>query len=187
MDTSEHSNTDKNIVIIMIMIKKKLIKKYIKSTSKSENTNNHTKKKGHGSDGDDDNDHDDDPYVAIHETPAASRCWRVSPCLRLFVYTYGGGYGTYVSSCQTGRRTHWHADTIEVDRICYSLQHACIHMGEQAMSGHYRAMLWDRDCCCFLISDDGRSVDVLSPPDADKLLSTSCYLLFYPREECLTR
>ena len=82
---------------------------------------------------------------------------------------------------------HRHDHTIEVDRLCYSLEAACIHMGGQATSGHYRAMLWDTDCGHFMISDDGRSVDVLQSSDADALLSTSCYLLFYLRDECLTR
>ena len=75
-----------------------------------------------------------------------------------------------------------HDQTIEVDRISYSLQAACIHLGEQASSWHYRAILHDADCHCFMISDDNRCVETLQSSEADDLLSSSCYLLFYIRE-----
>ena len=79
------------------------------------------------------------------------------------------------------------ANAIAVDRMHYSLQAACIHMGAQATTGHYRAMLWDADCGHFLISDDGQSVDILRSSDAETLLSKSCYLLFYLRTMHSTR
>ena len=68
---------------------------------------------------------------------------------------------------------------IDVDRMQYSLQAACTHVGDQATTGHYRALLWDEDCGRFLLSEDGQSVDTISIPAVTELLSRDCYLLFY--------
>eukprot|EP00439_Symbiodinium_sp_Y106_P056405 s759_g7.t3 len=70
---------------------------------------------------------------------------------------------------------------VDVDRMPYSLQAACIHVGDQATTGHYRALLWDEGNGRFLLSDDGQCVDVLSMSAANELLSRYCYLLFYLR------
>ena len=72
---------------------------------------------------------------------------------------------------------------VDVDRMPYSLQAACIHVGDQlATTGHYRALLWDEGNGRFLLSDDGQCVDVLlTMSAANELLSRYCYLLFYLR------
>ena len=75
-------------------------------------------------------------------------------------------------------RDDTHVDT---DRMPYSLQAACIHVGDQATTGHYRALLWDEGNGRFLLSDDGQCVDMLSMSAANELLSRYCYLLFYLR------
>ena len=52
-------------------------------------------------------------------------------------------------------------DTVDTIAVTYQLQASCIHLGAQATSGHYPAILWDEASSQFHVTEDDQAAELL--------------------------